>query len=122
VISGAVAAMAKHTKESHLGYALVFAALLALWYLNKKGLLHESVSSSIVTPDGTVLSDPKTGFPQYDSSDPQTFPPNLDKAVAPINGDGSVSAYPADPTTCSCPIGLSAWHDVKDNAYWCIPT
>ena len=114
--------MAKQTREHHLGYALVAAALFILWWLNKQGLLHESVSSSIVTAAGTVTSDPLTGFPQYDPRVPATIPTNIDKAVFPIAADGTISPNPSDPTRCSCPTGTTPWHNAADDSYWCVPT
>lgn len=116
------ALMAKGTREHHLGYALVAVALFILYWLNKNGLLHESVTSSIVTAAGTVTSDPATGFPQFDPNVASTIPANISAAVAPIDINGVVTNTPADPSKCSCPIGTSQWHNAADNTYWCVPT
>lgn len=113
--------MAKGTREHHLGYALVAAALFLLWWLNSKGLLHESVSSKIVTSAGTVLSDPVTGGPQFDPSAPSTVPANIAEAIAPIDGNGVLTNSPADPTKCTCPIGTTLWKNSADSTYWCVP-
>lgn len=114
--------MAGKTHEHGLGYALIAAALFLLWWLNKNGLLHESVSSKIITPAGTVTSDPATGFPQFDSNVASTIPANWTDAVAPIDEHGVITLSPSDPAKASCPIGTSPWRNAADGNYWCIPT
>jgi len=113
--------MAGKTHEHNLGYALVAVALFILWYLNKNGLLHESVVSSIVTPTGTVTSDPATGYPQFDPNTPSTVPANIAQAVAPIDKNGVITTAPADPTSITCPLGYTPWHNAADGTYWCMP-
>lgn len=109
------------TREQQTGLFIVGGAALLLYFLSKAGLLHESVSSAIVSPENTVLSDPKTGFPQYDPRIPATIPAGEDFALRPISADGQVTEHPADPTTCTCPQGYSPYHNVQDDSYWCIP-
>lgn len=113
------------SKQSTSGYIILggFAALLL--YLLSKGntLLHETVSSSIVTAAGTITSDPLTGAPQFDASDTRTYDPaRYAGAVAPIDTNGRVTQYPSDPVRCTCPQGFEKWKDVVDNSYWCFPT
>lgn len=111
------------TNTDILGWGLVIIALLLLYFLNKKGLLHESVSTNILTPDGTTTQDPVTGYPQYDTNVAQTVPSQIAQAVAPIyTPTGEITSHPPDPTQISCPIGTSPWHNVTDDSYWCLPT
>jgi hypothetical protein len=121
MVAGVLSHMAKQTREHHLGYALVAIALFILWWLNKQGLLHESVSSSIVSAAGTVVADPVTGFPQFDPRVPSTVPTNIADAVAPIDVHGTITNSPANPALSSCPIGTSHYHNVADDTYWCVP-
>lgn len=114
--------MAGKTREHGLGYGLVAIALFLLWWLNKNGLLHETVSSRIVTSSGTVVADPLTGFPQFDTNVPSTVPANIAEAVAPIDEHGVITNSPANPTKCSCPLGTSQWRNAADSTYWCVPT
>lgn len=110
-------------KRDHI-FGLVLAAIaLALFYLfHKSGLLHESVTASIITPQGTVTSNPQTGYPQFDSRSPATIPAARADAVAPIDTNGAITQFPKDVLGCTCPIGTQKWQDVSDGSVWCIPT
>lgn len=113
--------MSKHQETA--GWVLLagFGALLAYLLKNSSSLLHESVSSSIVTGAGTVTPDPATGVPQYDTSIASTIPEAEAFAIKPIASDGTLTQYPANPKGASCPIGYQLWHNAHDNSYWCLP-
>lgn len=110
-------------REQHLGMWLTAGAALLLYYLSKNGLLHQSVTSSILTPDRTsTVPDPLTGAPQFDMGNAFTVPPGFSSAVPPIDAStGIATTSPGDPTKCSCPQGYSLWHNVNPDTYWCIP-
>lgn len=104
------------------GWAILggFALLLAYLLKNAKSLLHEQVTSSIITPQGTITPDPLTGAPRFDSTIAATIPANFDSAVAPIAPNGVVTPYPNDPTGATCPAGHLLWKDEATGAYWCL--
>jgi len=111
------------SRESKTG--LIIAALVAfvLYLLTKGGLLHESVSAGIITPQGTVIPDPATGYPQFDASNPLTLPANFSSATPPIDStNGAITTAPRDPKRATCPVGYSLWHDANGGpgGYWCI--
>lgn len=110
-------------REQHLGIWLTAGAALLLYYLSKNGLLHQSVTSSILTSDGTsTVPDPITGAPQFDMGNSATVPKGFESAVPPIDAStGIATTSPADPTRCSCPQGYSLWHNANPDTYWCIP-
>jgi hypothetical protein len=108
------------TGDQKLGIGIAALAAWLLYYLNSKGLLHESVSS-IITPQGTIIADPITGAPQYDASNTATIPPGVGLGVAPLDAMGHPTPNPADPTRCSCPSGFTLWHNISPDSYWCIP-
>jgi hypothetical protein len=109
------------TDEQKFGTLVAGAAVFLLWLLNRKGLLHESVSAKIITPQGTILSDPATGAPQFDHRVAATIPPNEEFAVAPIDGDGAVTWSLRIPQRASCPTGYRLWRDAANGRYECIP-
>src|SRR5947209_5452613 len=104
-------------RESIFGLVIAGLAGLILWLLNRKGLLHESVSSKLggvtVTTGNTITPDPATGFPQYDTSQPSTVPAAEAFAVKPIDisgpagPGGNVTQFPTNPLTATCPVGYS---------------
>lgn len=110
------------TDGQKLGLGLTGVAVFLLWLLNRKGLLHESVTAKIITSQGTVLSDPVTGAPQFDHTVPSTVPPNEEFAIAPIDGDGTVTFNIRQPRKASCPSGYQLWKDAASGRYECIPS
>jgi len=110
------------TDGQKLGIGLTGLAALLLWLLNRKGLLHEAVTAKIITPQGTILSDPVTGAPQFDSTVQATVPVNEEFAVPPIDGDGKVTYAVRIPTKASCPSGYVLWKDAATGHYECIPS
>lgn len=108
-------------REGYYGMGLAALAAFILYWLNKKGLLHESVSASIITPNGTVQSQAGTGLPQYDVRDSRTIPDGEDFAVNPISSMGVVTQHPSDPNKASCPQGYTLYHEVSTDSYLCIP-
>ncbi len=99
---------------------LVLVAII-LYLLSKANLLHESVTSGIVTPQGTVTPDPVTGAPRFSPSNPATLPANYPvNVVAPIDGLGNITTNPADPRKATCPAGYQLWQNADSGAYWCI--
>jgi len=111
----------KLKRESIFGIILAAIALALFYLFNKKGLLHESVSSKIITGAGTVVSAASTGFPQYDTRVPATVPETEAFAIAPIDSHGNVTQFPADPLSSTCPVGYSKWHNIADGSTWCLP-
>ena len=109
------------TSGQKFGLALAGLAALILWLLNRKGLLHESVSARIITPQGTILSDPLTGAPQFDSRVAVTVPANEEFAIPPIDGNGVVTFDLKIPQRASCPTGYQLWKNVATGSYECIP-
>ncbi len=110
------------THGQKFGLLLAGLAAILLWLLNRKGLLHESVVSKIITPQGTVLSDPLTGAPQFDHRIAATIPVNEEFAIAPIDGNGNVTFELKVPQRASCPQGYRLWHDAASpGRYECIP-
>lgn len=101
-------------QEQIFGIALVSGAGILLYLLNKKGLLHESVSSRIVP------SQEGTGYPQFDSRDPSTIPSSISNSVYPLDNQGNATPNPKDPTKASCPSGFLLWHDIADDSYVCL--
>lgn len=116
--------MAKGRKQENTGWLILGGlGLLLLWLLSKgNSLLHESVSSSILTPYGTVTSDPVTGAPQYDPSIAASIPQNEEAAIPPICGPGAATFTPSNPKACSCPQGYTLWKNVRAMIYECIPS
>lgn len=109
-------------KQQTFGIALAAGAAFLLWLLSKKGLLHESVTSQIVTGQGTITSDPATGAPNFSTADTRTYnPAQYAAAIPPISGPGPATQYPSNPQAASCPEGYQLWHNVDDNSYWCMP-
>jgi|SRR2546429_3212818 len=108
-------------------FGLVIAALAVaiLYLLNKKGMLHESVTSTIggVTSSGlgTILPDPQTGFPVYDTRYPSTVPPEEAYAIPPLDTDGNATQFPKNALGCTCPIGFVKWKNAADGSVWCLP-
>lgn len=113
--------MSQHQEHAGLWIIGIFIALLA-WLLRSQSnpILHESVTSSILTPDATTVPDPATGCPQFDTRIVATIPNNQGNAFAPIGADGVVSYSPTLPP--SCPINSVLWHNVADGSYQCIPS
>lgn len=109
------------THGQRFGLILAGLAALLLWLLNRKGLLHEAVSANIITPQGTVLSDPLTGAPQFDHRVASTIPLNEEFAIAPIDGNGNVTFELKVPQRATCPEGYQMWKDVATGRYECIP-
>jgi len=111
-------------RENIFGLALAAIALFLLWLMNKKGLLHESVSAKIggatVTTAGTILPD-EFGFPVYDTRYPSTVPETEAFAIAPIDTNGNITQFPKNPRGCTCPIGFSKWRNAADSSLWCLP-
>ncbi len=103
------------------GLILAAIAIAIFYFLNKKGLLHESVSSAIITAQGTVIPDITTGFPQYDTRTPSTVPLTEQFALKPLDSFGNATEFPKDPTRATCPIGYSKWHNAADGSTWCLP-
>lgn len=113
-------------KREHIFAAVLAAIAIALLYLlNKSGLLHEAVSHKIggttVSAAGTIQPDPVTGYPVYDTTQPQTVPETEAFAVAPIDITGKITQFPANPFSATCPIGYRKWKNVADNSIWCLP-
>jgi hypothetical protein len=109
------------TEQHKFGLGMAALAALILYLLQKKGLLHESVSSTILSGSGTVLQDPVTGGPQFDQSIAASIPANEAFAVKPIAADGTVTWNPSDPRRATCPMGYTLWHNATDGSYECIP-
>lgn len=109
------------TDGQKLGLGLSALAAFLLWLLNRNGLLHEAVTAKIITPQGTVLSDPVTGAPQFDHTIASTIPVNEEFAIAPIDGNGNVTFDLKVPQRASCPRGYQLWRDVATGRYECIP-
>jgi hypothetical protein len=109
-----------------VGLTVAGLAVLALYLLNKKGLLHEAVTTTIggvtVTPQNTILPDPVTGAPQFDSTIAATVPEQEAFAIAPIDSNGNITFTPSNPKGCTCPIGYILWHDAGSGRYECLPT
>jgi len=113
--------MSRKKHESTFGIILAAIAILLLWLMNKGGLLHESVSAKIITPEGTITSSPE-GYPMFDPSDPRTIEPSQFAAsVAPLDNRGVAGHFPSDRVNCTCPIGWDKWVNARDNAIWCVP-
>jgi hypothetical protein len=110
------------TREGYYGMGLAAIAAAILYWLSKQGLLHESVTGGIVTPDGTIASQSGTGIPQYDITNPSTFDEaQLNASVPPLDQYGKATQNPSDPTRSTCPIGYTLYHEVTSGAYWCLP-
>lgn len=113
--------MKKVNHEGYFGLILAAIAVLVLWLLNKKGLLHESVTAGIITPQGTITSSVE-GYPQFDATNTATYDPQkYALSVAPIDTNGQITNQPRNRTGATCPIGYSKWVDVVDNSIWCMP-
>jgi hypothetical protein len=114
--------MARRKQQETTGYLIlaIFGAIL-LWLLTRgKSILHESVQSAILTPQGTVTPDPVTGAPQFDPR--IDVPANEEYAIAPICGPGPATFNPVNPKACSCPSGYVLWKNVGSGGYECIPS
>ncbi len=105
--------------EVIFGLALAILAALILWLLNRAGLLHETVSATVIT-GGIVSFDPATGLPRYDTRFPQTVPKQEAQAIRPIQSDGRVSEF-GNAATASCPIGYQLWINAANGGSWCLP-
>lgn len=113
-------------KREHIFAAILAAIAIALFYLfNKRGLLHESVSTTIgnvrISGAGTIASDPVTGFPVYDTRVSETIPESEAFAIPPLDSFGKATNFPTNPMNCTCPIGYSKWKNAADNSIWCLP-
>lgn len=108
-------------RESIFGLILAAIAIALFYLFNKKGLLHEGVSSSIITAQGTVIPDMVTGFPQYDTRIPATVPEAEAFALKPLDSLGNATQFPANPMKATCPIGYSKWNNAADGSTWCLP-
>lgn len=125
--SGAHAAVSKpmSKKQETTGWVLIAGlGALLIWLLSKAGqsFLHEGVSS-IITPYGTIKSDPQTGYPQFDAGDPSTYDAaKYAAAVPPIDTNGNVTQFPSDIFNCTCPSGYQKWRGKVDGSVWCFPS
>ena len=107
--------------ESIFGIILAAIALFILWLMNKGGLLHESVSARIVTPEGTITSSTE-GYPMFNPNDSRTIDPaQFAASVAPLDTNGQSTHFPKDRVNCTCPIGWDKWVNAQDNGIWCVP-
>ena len=108
-------------REHVFGLGLAILAAFILYLLSKSGLLHESVTSAIITPQSTVTSDPQTGYPQYDTRVGSTIPEQEAFAEPPLDTNGMATQFPKDILNCTCPIGYRKWRNVADGGIWCLP-
>ena len=107
------------TREQKFGVGLLALILFLLWWLSKKGLLHESVTSRVLTGSATAaLTDPVTGAHAFDAN---SVPDNEEAAFAPLSDNGVATFHPANPKTASCPIGSTLWKNNITGGYECIP-
>lgn len=114
--------MASEKQQQDTGAFIIAALIALLLYLLSKGnpFLHESVSAGIVTGANTILPDPTTGAPQFDTRIPASVPANVGTAVPPIDSSGALNWNPSDPRTASCPGGYTLWRNVTDGTYQCL--
>ena len=107
------------------GLGMAALAALILYLLQKKGLLHESVTSTIggvpITSSNTIPPDPATGFPMFDQNVAASIPAGEEFAVMPIASDGTLTWNPSNPKAASCPMGYRMWKNATDGSYECIP-
>jgi hypothetical protein len=115
------------TEHEKFGLGMAALAALILYLLNRNGLLHESVTSTIigglpVTSAGTIQPDPVTGAPMFDQNVGTSIPANEAFAVPPIDWDGKVTFNPTQPKRATCPTGYTLWKNATDGSYECIAT
>jgi len=109
-------------EEATFGILLAIIAAIFIWLMSKSGLLHESVSAKIITPQGTITTSSE-GYPMFDPSDPRTISPSQFAAsVAPLDNNGMATHQPTDRVNCTCPVGWDKWVNARDNGIWCVPT
>jgi hypothetical protein len=118
--------MANHSETSGwIILGIIGAILLWLFRGGANPFLHEAVGATLIP------SQPSTGIPQYDSSNPATLPSAVSRffigplppPVAPVGSiQEGITSRPADPLHASCPIGYTLWYDVHTNSYSCWPS
>lgn len=82
----------------------------------------ESVSSKILTPQGTVVAQTGTGFPQFDVTVPSTIPAGYDDGQAPLWTNGVMSTKAQAGASATAPVGFNIWHEVSADEYFAIPS
>ena len=105
-------------RQEHLGWfglALAGGAALLFWLLHKNGLLHERVTSRIVTGAGTVASDSVTGAPQFDLNDARTYD------AAKFQQAVLSPCAPHCGSLADCPVGWELWFEISQGKYYCFP-
>lgn len=107
------------TREQKFGIGLLALIAFLLWWLSKKGLIHESVTSTVLAGSAKILpNDALTGAPTFDAN---SVPDNEEAAIPPIDGDGTARFDVKYPQRASCPIGYQLWKNLVNGTYECIP-
>jgi hypothetical protein len=111
------------------GWLLIGIGLFAFLYMifKKKPasttkLPAESVTSKIITAQGTITAQAGTGFPQFDVTVSSTIPTGYDDGQEPLWTNGVRSTKAQAGASPTAPVGFNIWHEVSADEYFAIPS